>query len=280
RLARKEVAVALAGDGGDELFGGYEAYRAQLISGWWQKIPAWLRIGVLHRIGEQLRPRKAKKGLANAYRRFVQGVREDNRLGHARWRLQAGLTMQSALLSRSALQESGVNIGRHIESLYDQSAGLEAGNRPLYVDFRSYLVDNCLAKVDRMSMACSLEVRVPMLDLRVVEAAFTMPSRLKYSMRSSKILLRRLACKSLPADCINRPKQGFSAPVRHWLNSSLKTELRRLLDPARLMRAGLFNVETVARLCQEHERGVADHAHILWTLMVFEDWRERWGVHS
>lgn len=278
RLARSEVTVALSGDGGDELFGGYEAYRAQLMSRWWGRLPVWLRNDVMIRLAAVMRPRPAKKGAVNKFRRFVAGAAEDPTLGHARWRMHAGLAVQQALFADHAMVDSSSGFRSHIDTLAVEAEGFAPRNRPLFIDFKSYLVDNCLAKVDRMSMACSLEVRVPLLDRSLIELAFLMPARLKYSILGGKLLLRKVARRYVPSQCVDRQKEGFSAPLKHWLNSSLKAEMDRLLDPEELRAAGLFNSTTVTRLRLEHANGVADRSHLLWAIMVFEDWRRRWRV--
>jgi asparagine synthase (glutamine-hydrolysing) len=141
-------------------------------------------------------------------------------------------------------------------------------------------VDNCLAKVDRMSMACSIEARVPLLDRSVVELAFRLPPALKYDGRDTKILLKRVAARHVPRECVYRPKEGFSIPMKHWLRNEFRGLVERYLAPERLRTGGLFEPAVVERMWQEHLGNRANHSHLLWSLLVFEQWRERWGVSA
>jgi asparagine synthase (glutamine-hydrolysing) len=276
RHARQHVTVSLSGDGGDELFGGYETYLAQEKARQWQRVPAALRQRVLEPFIRALNPTRKKKGLVNKAKRFVEGLEHPPSLGHARWRLFVGESMRHQLFTEEALREMPTPVGEHIERLAGLARGRDDLDRALYIDLRSYLVDNCLVKVDRMSMAASLEARVPFLDKDLVEMAFQIPSRLKVARGRTKILLKQVASRHVPRDCIYRPKEGFSVPIKHWLKSDLRPRMEDLLSPVRLREAGLFNVGTVERLKAEHLADRANHSHILWSMMVFEDWRRRW----
>jgi asparagine synthase (glutamine-hydrolysing) len=280
RLAATQVKVVLSGDGGDELFGGYETYLAQQKSHLWDSIPGWLRHGALTPVIEALPPTAAKKGLINKAKRFVEGANFDPSLGHARWRLFLAEAGRAQLFTSDAYRHLSSPVGAHIERLHEEAAHLDERNRALYVDFKSYLVDNCLIKVDRMSMACSIEARVPLLDKDVVELAFRMPSELKYSDNETKILLKRVAARHVPRDCVYRPKQGFSIPIKSWLKDEFRDLLETYLGPQRIAAGGVFDVAEVTRLKQEHLDNRANHSHVLWSLLVFQHWLERWGVSA
>jgi asparagine synthase (glutamine-hydrolysing) len=127
-------------------------------------------------------------------------------------------------------------------------------------------------------MACSIEARVPLLDREVVELAFRLPSRLKYSDSETKILLKRIAARHVPRECVYRPKEGFSIPIKNWLKGEFRGIIEHYLAPARLRQAGLFAPEVIERLWGEHLENRANHSHLLWSLLVFEQWRDRWGV--
>ena len=277
RLAREEVKVALSGDGGDELFGGYETYLAEEAAARWRQVPVVLR-GFVERTARACRPSAGKKGIVNKVKRFVEGLDHPEMLGHARWRVFAGEAVRSQLFTPEALAHVTTPVAAHIEDLQREAGPRDARDRALYVDVRSYLVDNCLAKVDRMSMACSLETRVPLLDLPLVELAFRMPSSLKYSGRTTKILLKRVARRRVPAECVYRQKQGFSIPIKDWLKHGLRPLVEELLGHARVKSDGLFEPAMVERLKREHMENRANHSHVLWSLLVFQDWRRRWGV--
>jgi asparagine synthase (glutamine-hydrolysing) len=278
RIARRDVTVVLSGDGGDEVFGGYETYVAQERARAWRRIPGLLREGVAEPIIGRLRPRPAKKGLVNKAKRFVEGLEHDPRLGHARWRLFVGDRMRARLFTADAAAAAPTPAAAHVLGLLEDAGDRDELDRALYVDLRSYLSDNCLVKTDRMSMACSLEARVPLLDPELVSLAFRMPGALKVAGGETKRLLKRVAARHVPHECVYRQKQGFSIPLKHWLGTAFRPMTDRLLEPGRLAREGIFRPDVVACLAQEHFDGRANHSHLLWALLVFEDWRERWAV--
>ena len=129
-----------------------------------------------------------------------------------------------------------------------------------------------------MSMASSLEARVPLLDHELVEMAFQVPAGLKLRGTESKHILKKVAARHVPAECVYRPKEGFSMPVKQWLCDELRPLMEELLDPVRLGREGILEGRAVERLKEEHLEGRANHSHALWALMVFQDWKRRWGV--
>jgi len=142
------------------------------------------------------------------------------------------------------------------------------------LDTQFYLAEDILTKVDRASMAVSLEVRAPYLDPRVAEFAAALPPRYKLHGYTSKYILKKAAKGLVPPFVWRRGKKGFGVPFAKWLKSELRPLAHDLLSPGRLRRSGLFNPEYVARLQGEHERGVANHRKLLWTLLSFELWRE------
>lgn len=271
KLARRHVTVCLSGDGGDELFGGYETYQADAMA---RRLPSILRgLGALE---QGVRPRPAKKGLVNKAKRFLEGWQHDPALHHARWRLFLSEGMRSALLSDAVLEAGADASFAHILEAYERAGARTHLDRMLYVDFKSYLTDNILVKVDRMSMAVSLEARVPLLDKDLVELAFQVPSELKIQGGELKAILKKTAARRVPPSCIYRPKQGFSIPIKHWLCTSLKPMMLELLAPERLRRQGLFEAPVVERLVRQHLAGTHNHSHLLWSLMVFQRWHTQW----
>ena len=278
RLASQHVKVVLSGDGGDELFGGYETFLAEEKFRTWQRLPGWLRRGVIEPVIEALPPTATKKGLVNKARRFVEGARLDPGWRHARWRVFCDEVMRSRLLTTDGRRAVVTPVGAHILALRAEALAREPRDQALYVDFGSYLVDNCLTKVDRMSMACSIEARVPLLDREVVEFAFQLPPALKYDGSHTKILLKRVAARHVPRECVYRPKEGFSIPIKSWLKNEFRVLVERYLAPERLRAEGLFEPAVVERLWREHLDNRANHSHLLWSLLVFEQWRDRWGV--
>jgi asparagine synthase (glutamine-hydrolysing) len=275
RLARRHVTVSLSGDGGDELFGGYDTYLAQARARPLDSIAAPVRRQVSAAIHALTRPQDQKKGVVNKVRRFAEGVSHDARLGHARWRLFASDHMLRDLLHGDLVPLID-DPDRHIRSLFQRASNMDPINRGLYVDTRSYLVDNCLTKVDRMSMAVSLEVRVPLLDRELTELAFRIPGRFKVDGRKTKVLLKSIAAKSVPRNCVYRQKEGFSIPMKQWLGTQFRPIMEELLSEKRLREQGLFRPETISRLKKQHLDGHANHSHTLWCLMVFQRWHDLW----
>jgi asparagine synthase (glutamine-hydrolysing) len=276
RHARKHVTVALTGDGGDELFGGYENYLAQEKAKLYSYVPSFFRRGIIEPLIKSLKPRPAKKGFVNKAKRFVEGFEEPADLHHARWRIFAGESIRKELFTEDALSQLTTPAAFHILELFRRAGDRGPLNRSLYVDLKSYLCDNCLVKVDRMSMAVSLEARVPYLDKEMVEFALLVPGTLKVAKGKTKILLKRVAARHVPGECVYRPKEGFSIPIKNWLGNELFPVMESYLSSEKIETEGLFRVSTIERLKREHLTGQANHSHILWSLIVFQAWRKHW----
>jgi asparagine synthase (glutamine-hydrolysing) len=276
RVARKHVTVALSGDGGDELFGGYETYLAEERARQYARVPALLREKLIEPCVRGQRPRAAKKGLINKAKRFVEGFHHPEVLGHARWRLFVTEEMRAEIFTPEARQAMATPVTHHITELMRAAGPRQPLNRGLYVDVKSYLCDNILTKVDRMSMGVSLEARVPYLDRELVELAFQVPDHLKVSRGHTKVLLKAIAARHVPAHCVYRPKEGFSVPIKNWLRTQFRHLLESLICRERMEQGRVFAWPAIERLKTEHLDGRANHSHILWSLMVFEAWRERW----
>ncbi len=274
--ARKYVTVALSGDGGDELFGGYETYLADDNARKYEHLPVLLRKRFIEPLLSSLKPRPIKKGLINKAKRFVEGLEYPEALSHARWRVFLGEQLKQELFTGDLLASLQMFTASHILDLFHRAGNRQPLNRSLYVDFKSYLCDNCLVKVDRMSMAVSLEVRVPHLDKELVELAFRIPAQYKVARAETKVLLKKVASRHVPPECIYRPKEGFSIPIKNWLTLQLRPLMEELLNTRRIRNEGIFQPATVERLKQEHLAGTANHSHILWALMIYQAWRTRW----
>jgi asparagine synthase (glutamine-hydrolysing) len=276
RLAREHVTVVLSGDGADELFGGYETYIADAMARRYGAIPAVVRKGLIEPVVNRLRPRAAKKGLINKGKRFIEGAGLSPELGHCRWRKFLDEEARDALFTTDALRDLQMPSDAHIVKLFERAGDRTDLGKSLYVDVKSYLSDNILTKVDRMSMAVSLEARVPYLDKDLVELAFRVPDKLKVHKRTTKVMLKKIAARHVPANCVYRQKEGFSIPIKNWLATQFRPLLDELLDSTRLRNAGLFDPRAIEALKQQHLAGHANHSHVLWSLIVFEAWRDKW----
>lgn len=273
RLARSSVKVVLSGDGGDELFGGYDTYVAQQADVYYRQLPEALRLRLLPALMNLVPPRPAKKGSVNKLKRFIEGAALPSELRHTRWMVFLNESQRQALYTPDYYQaHRGSTAFSLIQDHFQECATLDPLAQQQYVDIKTYLADDILTKVDRMSMAASLEVRVPLLDHRIVEFALNLPPHMKLRGQQTKVILRRAMAAQLPAGVLKKPKQGFSIPLKHWLCSTLRPLMMDLLSPDVVNRRGYFTSATVSAWVAEHLAGRANHSHRLWTLMVFELW--------
>jgi asparagine synthase (glutamine-hydrolysing) len=272
-LARGHVKVVLSGDGGDELFGGYDAYEAQALAARLGRMGDAV-LPALAAVAAALPPTEKKKGLVNKVKRFTAGATSAPAdLQHYRWMVYLDAPGKARLYSaalREALDASDVYAPvREALCRYTQDDNL---NRQLYADLSLYLADDILVKVDRMSMATSLETRAPFLDADVMELAFSMPGHLKIRDGERKWILKRALRGVLPDAILSRPKEGFSIPMKNWLRHELQPLMRDLLSPSRIASRGLLQPGEVERLVDAHTAGRENYAHTLFPLMVFERW--------
>lgn len=275
-IAREHVTVALSGDGGDELFGGYDTYAADRLA---RRLAAVAPNGALRAIAAaaaHLPPRERKKGLVNKLKRFTAGIAEAPAdIGHYRWMTYVSPETKRDLYTpalRDAL--SRAESYRPVRDALGAFGGDDLLNRQLYADLRIYLADDILVKVDRMSMAASLETRAPFLDVNVIELACSMPGHLKVRGAERKFILKRAFADRLPASILRRPKEGFSIPMKNWLKRDLAPLMHDLLSPERLARRGWIEPGAVAGRIAEHTAGRENHAHLLFSLMVLERWAQ------
>ena len=276
RLARQHVKGVLAGDGGDEVFGGYDAYAAQALAARLSRVTPDVAWRLADRLAQLVPPSEQKKGALNKIKRFLTGITSNSAdLGHYRWTTFMDGPSRARLYSPAMLEASlGGDVHREVREALGAYRADDAVNRELYADLRVYLADDIMVKVNRMSMATSLETRAPFLDTDVMELAFSMPGHLKVRGHERKIVLKQALRGVLPDRILFRKKEGFSIPMKNWLRRELQPLMRDLLSDDRMRRRGLFEPREVARLMQEHVDGRANHAHQLFSLMVFERWAD------
>jgi len=273
-VASREVKVVLSGDGGDELFAGYDWYVADRLARTLSSFPGPRALGVLERASEWFPESAKKKGLVNKVKRFLAGAAAPGALQHYRWLSHLRAEEKAELYSKS-LRESlaGFSSAAPVISTLGEERN-DLLNRQLHADFKLFLADDILVKVDRMSMAASLEARAPFLDKDVVELAFRMPGSLKLRGYRRKHILKQAMADKLPSRILNRRKEGFSIPMKNWLRSELRPLMESLLSRERIEARGLFEWPAVERRMREHLAGGRNHAHQLFPLMVFERWAQ------
>ena len=275
KLARDSVTVALSGDGGDELFAGYDTYLAEKLYRYYRWLPGPIRRQALPTLANLIPPQSAKKGVINKFKRMTEGAALDPHLQHTRWMIFLS-QIEKSKLYHSDLQATIDEdlITALFTRYFMQGARFDSLAQQQYVDIKTYLADDILTKVDRMSMAVSLEARVPLLDYHIIEFAMNLPPHMKLNGSRTKIILRRAVKNLVPDLVLEKPKQGFSIPMKHWLRSSLKPLMLDLLSYDSLIKVGYFNPQVVSAWIQEHLDGRVNHSHRLWSLMVFMLWRQ------
>jgi asparagine synthase (glutamine-hydrolysing) len=279
KLTRARVTVALSGDGGDELFAGYNryAFAEKLAARLWYLPPAMRRAAaaMLKAV-----PDRAVEALARFAPRELLPAQPADKLQKLAEILSCDpqgiyLRLVSQYADPAALARGNPEHALNWERYGDLSDVSRLLERMQLIDTATYLPDDILQKVDRASMAFALEVRPPLLDHRVVEFAFRLPRRLRVRDGETKWLLRRVLDRYVPRHLVERPKMGFGVPLADWLRGPLRDWGEDLLDPARLG-GGFIDVATARRLWDEHLSGRRNWAYALWNVLMFEAWRRRW----
>lgn len=254
RTAREHVKVILSGEGADELFGGYPTYLGHKLAPLYDAMPAALR-WTLKKIAFALPSSGKKVTLEYLLKKFVTDAERPWIERHLRW-------FGTGLASPSGLPDVG-------------AIGEDALTGAMLLDYRSYLRDNLLVKVDRATMLSSVEARAPYLDRFLTAFALSLPRELRVRRLTTKWVLKKAAEKWLPKDVIYRRKRGLSVPVASWINRGLRSEVDRLLKPERL--EGIIYAPMIARLLKEHREGRANHAKPLWAVIMLQYWLENWS---
>ncbi len=274
RMARQHVTVALSGDAGDELFAGYDWYRAQkFASATIDYLPESIR-QQLSTFASGIPPTSRKKGTGDIVRRFLEGASLPGKMQHSRWQTFWREDDLAHLLTIPE-NERSTAIDPRFLALFAASGSAHTLDQQQYADLKRYLPDDILFKVDRMSMAVSLETRGPLMDYTLVEFAARLPPELRLRGLSTKYLLKRAMGDILPQQILRRPKLGFNIPYKNWLRNELRDLLQDTLSPTHLRQQGLFHPQYVQTLIREHMEGVRDHSHKLWQLLIFQLWSER-----
>ncbi len=267
RLARQHVKMVLTGEGGDELFAGYARYAGERFSPWTRWLPSWA--GGLLRAGVRQLPGMRRGKIA------LQALT----IGNEAQRFSNWFPMFNDETKQQVLTESMRDYRQGAAAVFqqqlDQCDAREPLDRMLYVDSKLWLPDFLLLRGDKLTMANSLEARIPLLDHKLVEFAGRLPTHYKLHKGDRKYLLKRVAERMIPSEIIHRKKQGFPIPIDRWLRNEARPLMRDMLSGDSLRSRGLFNPEYVERLMLQHESGYADNTTELWGLVSFEIWMRR-----
>jgi asparagine synthase (glutamine-hydrolysing) len=279
RMTRQHVTVALSGDGGDELFGGYPKY--DTLEKTWRnvgRVPRRLRAMAGWSLG------RAPESMLKAAARVMLDPGRGERIGEKTRRLAEAMAARTGDDAAAALNVVGggrnLVIGAAGSLGTERMAGLETAlpdlsSRMQAHDMATYLPDDILTKVDRCSMAVSLEARVPLLDHRVVEFVWSLPRNIRRG-NGPKSLLKSVLARYVPLAMVDRPKRGFSVPLGQWLSGPLRGWADDLLSPAALAKDGLLDSDAVGTLWQRHLSNREQNATALWNILMLRAWSERW----
>ena len=281
RFTRRSVKVALAGDGGDELFAGYDPFLAHRPAALLGRLPRGVN-RLLRGAADRLPASPRNMSFDFRLKQFLRGAGAPASLRHQAW-IGSFLPEELSELLHPDVRRNAAPQVAYREVLAEAARGEQAGVRAGSVDealrfyLGRYLADDILVKADRASMAASLELRAPFLDTKVVEFAARLPWTLKLSLTRTKVLLKRAMRGMVPDEILGRPKKGFGIPVAAWIRGPLRPMFEELFSDAELRRFGLFEPRTARAMLRRHLDGRADLRKPLWTLAMFQLWQRKWG---
>lgn len=277
QLARQEVTVSLSADGGDEIFAGYDKYsRTMEYYKYFSKVPNFLKSSVASMIGgvnpNSIPLLKDTFNFNIRYEKMQNMLMAKNAVDIMK-NTSLFLTfneVNNLLNNRAKILSTNLDKGNLLESHNDDI------NSMLAIDYKTFMVDDILTKVDRATMSVSLEGREPFLDYRIIEFVSSLPSHYKYQNGRKKHILKEITHKYLPKEMMDRPKMGFVVPIQEWFKDELKEYFLHYLDEQRLKKEGIFNVQEVVKLRDNYLNGGKENIDNLWSMLMFEMWYEKW----
>jgi len=272
RKAREKVIVVLSGEGGDEIFCGYDRFKAskaaQALGGLPGILPA------MRAVADRLADRPQKKGAVNIFKRFVDGLKLPPEGGHLRWQYFLMPGQAEAIFNQQVRDQVAFDPFAPVRDILARCNSQERLDREIYADLKLAMADSVLMKVDKMSMSTSIEVRVPFLDHEFVEFTAALPGWFKLKGYTTKYIFRQAIRGLVPDRIVDRGKQGYSLPVKNLLRGQLRPLMEELLTQSPLVRDYLVPA-TINRLMKEHLAGTHNHNHVLWALMNAALWHRR-----
>lgn len=280
KFAKDYVTVVLSGEGGDEVFAGYETYLAYYYANLYRRLPKYFSQNLIPSIVQKLPVSEKKVSFDYKAKRFVKSALLSAEVAHYHWKTIFDEKEKRQLYSTEMNHFfEGLDTYKVYERYYKTANAVVGLDKLLYVDAKTWLANDCLVKVDRMSMANSQEARVPFLDHTLVEFLATVPADIKMKYFQKKYLLRKALRNILPNCILSRPKKGFIMPVNIWLKNEFRSLCLDLLSPAQIKKVGFFNPQTVSTLIKEHFDEVQDHNRKIWGLLNFMLWHEMFMDH-
>lgn len=275
QLAKDEVVVLLSGEGGDEAFAGYETYAAYQAARWGRLIPRWVRQGLIVPLVNALPVSEKKLSLEFKLKRFLGGLDLSPAQAHLWWRIVLTEAQKRELYTPAVLEQlTPEHPDRHFLEVFGRSSAADVLNRLFQIDYAIFLPDDLMVKNDRMSMAHSLEARVPMTDNQLVDFMSRVSPRLKLRRFRKKHIMRRAMEGILPPIILNKKKVGLEMPYSRWLKKELNDVLMNYCGPERISATKLFRPQAVQSLIEEHVSGRQDHGRALWGLLNYMMWLE------
>lgn len=273
KFSREKITVALGGDGSDEIFAGYPTYQAHRFAFYYSKLPSFLK-NVLYKVINKLPVSLDNFSIDFKLKKFISGIQYDEIIRNIIW-----LGSFNEIETNTLLKNESRDIYNIFDSIRNITSGMDDLNiieKILYLDMKMYLQNDILVKVDRASMANSLEVRVPFLDHRIVEYAFNMPLHYKLNLFKTKYILKKAITTHIPDKIINRQKKGFGIPVAKWIKENFNTIITNILNKKEIKNDGILNYLYIQDLLDEHISGKKDNRKKLWTIIAFQLWRKNY----
>jgi asparagine synthase (glutamine-hydrolysing) len=276
KFTRETVTVALGGDGGDELFAGYDPFLAHRFANAYAHMPVWVTNAIVKPLVSMLPVSSKNMSLDFRMKQFLKGIEYPLSTRNQMWLGAFSPDQQQHLFTKDIAESlADFDVYGDIKSSTENHRFRNWIDEITFMYERFYMGEDILTKVDRASMAVSLEVRTPFLDIDLSEYANSLPGKLKLKGMTRKYILKKALEKKLPKGIIYRKKKGFGIPLTKWLRYDLRPMLEEIFSEDRIKQEGLFNSTYIHTLMREHFDGARDNRKQLWTLLMFAQWKER-----